>query len=291
MKILITGSKGQLGSEIRELSTNYKNLSFTFTDIEELNITNYNELNIYFQKNKFDTIINCAAYTAVDKAETDKESASLLNKNSVNFLSEFASSQNALLVHISTDYVFDGRNCKPYLETDLTNPKSFYGKSKLDGEVEVIFQSKKAMIIRTSWLYSSYGTNFVKTILKAAKEKGELKVVSDQIGTPTYARDLAKAILNILPVYNTENKFEIFNYSNEGATSWYDFAKEITEIAGIKCSISPIETKDYHTPAVRPFYSVLNKSKIKNQFNITIPYWKDSLKECIKKISEEKKKL
>ena len=289
MKILITGSKGQLGSEIGELSVHYKKFDFTFTDIDELDITNYNALTKYFKKNKFDTIINCAAFTAVDKAETEKENASLLNKIAVKYLAEFAAINNSLFVHVSTDYVFDGRSCKPYSETDITNPKSFYGKSKLDGEVEVIFQSKKAIIIRTSWLYSSYGHNFVKTILKAAKEKGELKVVSDQVGTPTYARDLAKTILDILPFYNTENKFEIFNYSNEGVTSWYDFAKEITEIANIKCSITPIESKEYPTPAMRPFYSVLNKSKIKKQFKLVIPHWKDSLKECIKKINEDKK--
>ena len=286
MKILITGSKGQLGSELRELSTYYKNLSFTFTDLEELDITNYNALNIFFEKNKFDTIINCAAYTAVDKAETDKENASHLNRNAVKYLAEFASNQNSLLVHISTDYVFDGRNCKPYLETDLTNPKSFYGKSKLDGEVEIIFQSKRAIIIRTSWLYSSYGNNFVKTILKYGKERGKLNVVFDQIGTPTYAADLAFAILEIIPQLNSKLTIDTYHFSNEGVSSWYDFAKEIVELSNMDCIINPIETKDYPLPAPRPHYSVLDKTKIKKEFHIDIPYWKDSLKKCLKLLNE-----
>jgi dTDP-4-dehydrorhamnose reductase len=285
MNILITGAKGQLGSEIKELSPLYKDLKFTFTDVEELDITNYDALGKYFSKNKFDCIINCAGFTAVDKAESEKASAILLNATAVKYLAEYSSGQNALFVHVSTDYVFDGKNCKPYVEGDMTNPKTVYGKSKLDGEVEVIFNAQKAIIFRTSWLYSSYGSNFVKTILRIAKEKGELRVIDDQVGSPTYAGDLAKAILDIVPTYKAESKSEIFNYSNEGVASWYDFAKEITEIANIKCDITPIETKDYPTPAARPLYSVLNKSKIRKQFNLVIPYWKDSLKECIKKIN------
>ncbi len=289
MNILITGAKGQLGSEIKELSPLYKNINFLFTDIEELDITDYNTLGKFFFKNKFDCIINCAGYTAVDKAESEINQAALINTTAVKYLAEYASQQNALFVHISTDYVFDGGNCKPYLESDLTNPKSVYGKTKLDGEVEVIFNSRKAIVFRTSWLYSSYGNNFVKTILKAGKEKGFLNVVSDQIGNPTYARDMAKTILDILPQYNSIEKFQIFNFSNEGVASWYDFAKEIIEIAGIKCSINPVETKDYPVVAARPLFSVLSKTKIKKQFNITIPYWKDSLKECIKKLNEQGK--
>jgi dTDP-4-dehydrorhamnose reductase len=285
MNILITGANGHLGSEIKDLSSIYKDLNFTFTDIEELDITNYQVLGKFFSKNKFECVINCAGFTAVDKAESEKAQATLINATAVKYLSEYATNQNALFVHISTDYVFDGRNCKPYLEGDLTNPKSIYGKTKLDGEVEVIFSSQKAIVFRTSWLYSSHGNNFVKTIMKVAKEKGALRVICDQIGSPTYARDLAKAILDIVPKYDAQNKFEIYNYSNEGIASWYDFAKEITEIANIKCSITPIETKDYSTAAVRPLYSVLNKSKIRNQFKLEIPHWKDSLKECIKKIN------
>ena len=285
MNILITGANGQLGSEIRELSPGYPGLHFTYTDIDELDITNRDALETFFSQNKFDCIINCAAYTAVDKAEAEKEQASLINSIAVKYLTEFASKQNSLFVHISTDYVFDGRNFKPYLEGDLTNPTSVYGETKLEGEAEVIFNSKKAIIIRTSWLYSSYGTNFVKTIIKAAKAKGSLNVVNDQVGNPTYARDLAKTILEIVPIYNSKNKYEIFNYSNEGVASWYDFAKEILEITGIKCTLTPIETKDYPTPASRPSYSILNKTKIKKQFNLNIPHWKDSLKDCLKKIN------
>ena len=288
MNILVTGANGQLGSEIRELAPLHKNLNFTFTDIDELDITQHHTLEKFFLKNKFECIINCAGFTAVDLAEKEKEKATLLNVSAVKNLAEFSSSQNALLVHISTDYVFDGRNFRPYLESDLTNPKSIYGKSKLDGEVEVIFNAQKAIIFRTSWLYSLFGHNFVKTILKLAKENDSLNIIYDQVGNPTYARDLAKAILEIVPAYKEKSKFEIFNFSNEGVASWYDFAKEIIEISGLKCALSPIETKEYPAAAVRPHYSVLNKSKIKKYFNISIPYWKDSLKECIKRIQEQK---
>lgn len=287
MNILVTGSNGQLGSEIRELAPKHTNLKFTFTDIDELDITNYQLLEKFFSKNKFEGIINCAAYTAVDLAEKEKNKAILLNVNAVKNLAEFSSSMNALFVHISTDYVFDGKNFKPYLESDLTNPKSVYGKSKLDGEIEVIFNAQKAIIFRTSWLYSSYGNNFVKTIMKLAREKESLNVIYDQIGNPTCAYDLAKTILEVIPGYNSKSKFEIFNFSNEGVASWYDFAKEIVAQAGLKCNISPIETKEYPTPAVRPHYSVLNKTKIKKHFNISIPYWKDSLNDCIEKINKQ----
>lgn len=289
MNILITGAKGQLGSEIKELAPLYKNFSFTYSDVDELDITGDDALAKFFSKNKFNCIINCAAYTAVDKAESEMEMAYKINSEAVGKLAEWAAKQKALFVHVSTDYVYDGKNFRPYLETDVTNPRSVYGKSKLDGEMEVIFNAQKAIIIRTSWLYSSFGGNFVKTIMRVAKEKGELNVVCDQVGSPTYARDLAKAILDIIPVYKSTEKFEIFNYSNEGVASWYDFAREITDIAGIKCAINPIETKSYPTPAKRPEYSVLNKSKIKSQFNLKIPYWKDSLRECIGKLTEPAK--
>lgn len=289
MNILVTGANGQLGSEIRDLAAQYKNLNLVYTDVEELDITRPENLEKFFKKNKFECIINCAAYTAVDKAEKEKEQATSLNVTAVKYLAECAASMGALFVHVSTDYVFDGRNFKPYLESDLTNPKSIYGKSKLDGEVEIIFNAQKAVIFRTSWLYSSYGHNFVKTIMRLAKEKDALTVVYDQVGNPTYARDLARTILEIIPGYKAKSKFEIYNYSNEGVTSWYDFAKEIVEIAGLKCNVIPIETKDYPTPAARPPFSVLNKAKIKKQFNIAIPYWKDSLRECIAKIQKKEK--
>ena len=287
MNILITGANGQLGNELRVIAPLYKNFNFTFTDIGELDITNYEALRKFFSKNKFQCIINAAAYTAVDKAESERKEASLLNSTAVKYLAEFSASIDSLFVHISTDYVFDGKNHKPYTEGDLTNPKSIYGKTKLEGEVEVVFSSHKAVIIRTSWLYSSFGNNFVKTIMRIAKEKPAINVVCDQIGTPTYAKDLAIAVLEIIGNYQAKNKCEVYNFANEGVASWYDFAKEITEIANIPCIVNPIETKDYPTPAARPYYSALNKTKIKNQFNITIPHWKDSLKACIKLLIEK----
>jgi len=283
--ILVTGCNGQLGSEIQQLQSNYQ-YHFLFTDIHNLDITKKEEVETFFKKNPVDVIINCAAYTAVDKAEDYQKEAALLNKTAPGLLAAIASKHNAFLIHLSTDYVYDGSNFKPYLETDTTQPTSVYGHSKLDGEIEILFNTKKAIIIRTSWLYSSFGNNFVKTILKNGKEKDELKVVFDQIGTPTYARDLAKAILDIIPQTESVRQTEIYHYSNEGACSWYDFAKEIIELCNITCKIIPVESKDYPTPVRRPHYSVLNKRKIKNQFKIEIPYWKDSLKECIEQINQ-----
>jgi len=284
--VLITGSNGQLGSEIRAIASQYKEYNFIFTDIQELDITDKKQIEKIMKSKDINCVINCAAYTAVDNAEKEIEKARLLNKTAVLNLAEATTQNKALLVHISTDYVFDGKNCKPYTETDNTNPRCIYGKSKLEGEIEVVFNASKAIIIRTSWLYSSYGNNFVKTIISKGKEKGLLNVVYDQVGTPTYANDLAHAILQIIPQFNSSNKTEIYNYSNEGAISWYDFAKAIIEINKIKCNIIPIESKCYPTPAARPFYSVLNKSKIKNDFKLQIPYWKDSLINCLSKINE-----
>ncbi len=285
MKILVTGSNGQLGREIKELSNSTKDINFIFTDIEELDITNPKDVQNFISKNKFDTIINCAAYTAVDKAETDKEKARKINAEAVYYLSKFARENNALLIHISTDFVFDGKKNTPYTEEDKPKPLSIYGKTKLEGERIALKESKKLIILRTSWLYSSYGNNFVKTIIKNAKEKKNLRVVFDQVGTPTYAKDLAKVILSLC---NTKiNTKEIFHYSNEGAISWFDFAKAICEIAKIDCEINPILTEEYKTLAKRPHYSVLNKNKIKKYLEIKIPYWKESLTECIKKIEGE----
>ena len=284
--ILVTGSNGQLGNEIRAIANQYKEYNFVFTDIQELDITDKKQIEKIMKSKDINCVINCAAYTAVDKAEDDIQKARLLNKIAVLNLAETTTQFKALLVHISTDYVFDGKNCKPYTETDNTNPRCIYGKSKLEGEIEVVFNAAKAIIIRTSWLYSSYGNNFVKTIINKGKEKGLLNVVYDQVGTPTYANDLAHAILQIIPKFNSSNKTEIYNYSNEGAISWYDFAKAIIEIEKIKCDIVPIDSKNYPTPAARPFYSVLNKSKIKKDFSLQIPYWKDSLINCLSKINE-----
>ena len=285
--ILVTGTNGQVGSEIKELSSNY-DYNFFFTVKDNLDITNEQNIKEFIEKNNINTIINCAAYTAVDIAEDDKANADLANRKAVKKLAKISKEKNIKLIHISTDYVFDGKNFKPYSEEFQTNPNSVYGKTKLDGEVEMLkINPYNSIIIRTSWVYSGYGNNFVKTMLKLGKERDELGVIFDQIGTPTYARDLAKTILDILPKIEN-NKVEIYNYSNEGVLSWYDFAKEIMRMANLNCKINPIETFQYPTPASRPHYSLLNKSKIKKDFNITIPYWKDSLDECLKKLGERK---
>ena len=284
--ILVTGSNGQLGSEIKELSNDYDH-RFFFTDRSSLDISKVNDIRAYIIKNSINTIINCAAYTAVDKAEEDKELSNSINNIAVKNIAMLSNEFNIKLIHISTDYVFNGKNFKPYNEEDNTNPNSVYGQTKLDGENEIIeYNLKNSIIIRTSWLYSSFGNNFVKTILRLGKDKDELGVIFDQIGTPTYARDLAKTILDILAKIKNK-KVEIYNYSNEGVLSWYDFSKEIMKMAKLNCKINPIETFQYPTPAVRPHYSLLNKSKIKKDFDIEIPYWKDSLKECLIIIGEK----
>lgn len=280
-KILVTGSNGQVGSEIRELSSLYEN-NYFFTGRDTLDISNYDDIDKFVAENNINIIINCAAYTAVDKAETDEINAETVNHLAVKYLAEISKKQSIKLIHISTDYVFDGKSYKPYTEEDIVSPNSIYGKTKLNGEKAMIEVSPdNSIIIRTSWVYSSFGNNFVKTMLRLGKEKDELGVIYDQVGTPTYARDLAKAILDILPNIKN-NKVEIYNYSNEGVLSWYDFAKEIMKMTKLNCLINPIETKDYPTPAKRPHYSLLNKSKIKQEFDISIPYWKDSLNTCLK---------
>ena len=287
LNILVTGSRGQLGSEIQTLSSNYK-YNFLFTNKDKLDITNKEYIKSFIEKEKIDIIVNCAAYIAVDKAEEEKELADKINHQAVKCLAERSKEKNIKLIHISTDYVFDGENFKPYIETDKTNPNSVYGHTKLNGENALKkINPKNSIIIRTSWLYSSFGENFVKTMLKLGKERDSLGVIFDQVGTPTYARDLAKSILDILPKIDNKN-VEIYNYSNEGVLSWYDFAKEIMKMAKIECDIKPIETKDYPTSALRPHYSLLNKSKIKKEFNIIIPFWKDSLDECLTIIGERK---
>ncbi len=286
--ILITGSKGQLGSEIFKLSDSYPNFNFIFTDVTELDITNENKVFAFSDKNKFDFIINCAAYTAVDKAETDIELAKKINIIGVKNLAKLSSLKNIPIIHISTDYVFDGQAFNPYKESDKTNPNSAYGNTKLLGENE-LQNIENHIIIRTSWLYSTFGNNFVKTMLRLGNERESLNVVFDQIGTPTYAENLAQAILQILKLSeNDMNAFKsgIYHYSNEGVCSWYDFAVEIMKISKTDCKIFPIETKDFPTPAKRPNYSLLNKSKIKNAFQIEIPHWTESLKKCILEINK-----
>ncbi|MFZ4414509.1 MAG: dTDP-4-dehydrorhamnose reductase, partial [Bacteroidales bacterium] len=260
--------------------------NFIYTDIEELNITDYQQIDQFFKINNIQYIINCAAYTAVDKAEQDTDLARYINANAVKYLSQIAKKNHSCMIHISTDYVFDGKHYKPYTEKDPICPTSAYGKTKAEGENEVRNHAEKGIIIRTSWLYSSFGHNFIKTILKYGKERGKLNVVFDQIGTPTYAADLAKVILDILPELASKTSIETYHFSNEGVSSWYDFAKEIVALSGFECIIHPIRTEDYPLPAPRPYYSVLDKAKIKKEFNIEIPYWKDSLQKCLKIINE-----
>lgn len=286
MKILITGSKGQLGNELRELSGDFPKFDFLYTDVDELDISDELKVDEFLAEHKPDVVINCAAYTAVDKAESDESTAYRINAGAVGILARTTSKHKALLVHVSTDYVFDGTTYLPYLETDKINPVSAYGRTKYAGEQAVEEYSTKAIILRTSWLYSAFGNNFVKTILKYGKERDQLKVVFDQIGTPTYARDLGRAILDILPLTIENKGIEVYHYSNEGVASWYDFAKAIVEISDLSCKIDPIGTEDYPLPAKRPFYSVLNKSKFREKFLLDIPYWRDSLKDCIQRLEK-----
>ena len=278
--ILVTGGNGQLGSELKELAPTYANYHFIFTDVENLDICDHKVVTNFIDKSNINTIINCAAFTAVDKAEEQFELADKINHLAVANFAQIAKDKNIQLVHISTDYVFDGTNHKPYIESDRPNPQSVYGKTKLDGELAMQqINPQNSLIIRTSWVYSKFGNNFVKTMLRLGKERDQLSVVVDQIGTPTHAADLAEAILTILPKIKNE-VVEIFHYSNEGVCSWYDFANAIFEISEIDLKVTPIESKAYPTPAERPFYSVLNKTKIKEKFDLDIPYWKDSLKSC-----------
>jgi len=266
---------------------------FYFTNSSTLDITDFQKVKEFIKTNNINTIINCAAYTAVDKAEEDEVNADKINHLAVKNLAQIAKDNNIKLIHISTDYVFDGKNYKPYNEEDITNPNGVYGTTKLAGENAMQeINPSNSIIIRTSWVYSSFGANFVKTMLRLGKERDSLGVIFDQVGTPTYARDLAKAILDIVALgcapLGASSDVQIYNYSNEGVLSWYDFAKEIMKMAKIECQVNPIETKDYKTPATRPHYSLLKKAKIKKEFGITIPYWKDSLSECLKKMGEKR---
>jgi dTDP-4-dehydrorhamnose reductase len=284
MNILVTGSNGQLGSEFRDLAPQYAQHQFFFSDQDDLDIAHSEKVLKFLKANKIECLINCAGYTSVDQAEDNKAEAIRLNATAVKQMAEATAKVGAIMIHISTDYVFEGKNFKPYTENDTASPKTTYGKSKLDGEIEMIFNAKRALVFRTSWLYSSHGNNFVKTILEKAKTEKELRVVYDQVGTPTYARDLAAGILEILPKIPSKIRAEIYNFSNEGVASWYDFAKAILEIKGIDCKVVPVLTKDFPTPAMRPHYSVLNKSRVKKDFDIEIPHWRDSLKDCLEKL-------
>ena len=286
--ILVTGANGQLGSELKDVSSRCPNDTFIFTDKDELDICNHNTVKEFIVKNNINIIINCAAYTAVDKAEEEFELSNKINHLAVKNFASIAKEYNIKLIHVSTDYVFDGRNHVPYQETDKPNPQSVYGVTKLAGENAIQeINPADTIIIRTSWVYANYGHNFVKTMLHLGNERKELGVIVDQIGTPTYARDLAKTILEILPKIQNEN-VEVYHYSNEGVCSWYDFAKAIFEIKNIKVKVNAIETFQYPTAAKRPHYSVLNKSKIKQQFQIEILNWRDSLIDCLKQLNDQK---
>jgi dTDP-4-dehydrorhamnose reductase len=282
--ILVTGAAGQLGNEMRVLSKNYSGYEFVFTDIDTLDITDYKSVKDTIDRVNPNWIINCVAFNLVDKAETDQENAFKINSLAVKYLAETIRESECRLIHVSTDYVFDGISNTPYNEDSLTNPLSVYGMSKLEGEKNAL-QYSRSMVIRTAWLYSSFGNNFVKTILRHGAEKESLNVVFDQTGTPTYAADLADAILKIISgVIRNQTAFNagIYHYSNEGVCSWYDFAKEIVTEAELKCRINPILSREYPTAAKRPFYSVLDKSKIKENYGIEIPHWRQSLKKCMR---------
>jgi dTDP-4-dehydrorhamnose reductase len=282
MNILVTGSNGQLGNEIRKISANYPAYRFFFTDVAELDITDERAVEKYFLHHKIQFVVNCAAYTAVDKAEENEFMATRINAMAVKILARMCDDYQATLIHVSTDYVYDGCACKPYSEDHYTAPASAYGRSKLAGE-EAALSTPKSVVIRTSWLYSSFGSNFVKTMLRLGKERDSLNVVFDQAGTPTYAADLAVAIIAVISQTGDRDGLQrgIFHYSNEGVCSWYDFAHEIMQLAGLTCKVNPVEAKDYPTPAARPHYSVLNKTRIKAAYGIEIPHWRDSLKKCL----------
>ena len=287
MRILVTGKNGQLGRSIYKIvnTTNGDNFSpnqFIFVGREELDLSNNNSIINYFDNHdKFDIVINCAAYTAVDKAEEEQELANQINHLAIRQLAVIAKAQQKKLIHISTDYVFDGKSGQPYLETDITNPHNVYGKTKLAGEKALQkIMPTNAIIIRTSWVYSEFGSNFVKTMLRLGKERDEISIVSDQIGSPTYATDLAEVVLKIITNKNYQNKeqlTEIYHYSNEGEISWYEFAKEIFKLAKIDCKISPIITEQYPALAQRPTNTTMNKGRIMKRFCIKINAYKTSL--------------
>ncbi len=292
MKILVTGANGQLGRSIHKIVINneLRNV-FVFVGRGELDFSQNDNIEKYFKENSFDVVVNCAAYTAVDKAESEIELTNQINHLVVRKLAEIAYQKNIKLIHISTDYVFDGTGSKPYKETDKTNPINVYGKTKLAGEKALQeAMPTNAIIIRTSWVYSEYGNNFVDTMLKLGKERDKLNVVNDQIGSPTYATDLANAILKIIENKNYQTKSpatEIYHYSNKGKVSWYEFAKEIFELADIHCTVKPITTKQYPTPAKRPKNTLMNKAKIAKTFSVGISDWKESLNTCIAILKEQ----
>lgn len=281
MVVLVTGANGQLGQSIQFIANKYPNIQFIYTDYQEMDITNLESCQTFFSKYKPQFCINTAAYTAVDKAESESEKAHLINAIGPEILAKVCKEYDTILMHISTDFIFDGTSKVPYLETDVPSPKSVYGQTKLDGELAIQKNWKKHFIVRTSWVYSQFGANFMKTMLRLASERDSLSVVNDQIGTPTNAVDLAEVLIKIINTQNltpiTQHPFGVYNFSNEGVCSWYDFAKEIFRINNISINLQPIPSSAYPTPAQRPAYSVLDKSKIKSVFGVEIKNWEESL--------------
>lgn len=284
-KILVTGANGQLGNSLRLELASDPELEVVYTDVDELDITNREAVQRFISDGKFDIIINCAAYTAVDKAEANELAAARLNTQAIGYIAETAARHKVKVIHISTDYVFSGEHYRPYRENDEPFPQTIYGRTKLEGEAVLTSFCPEAIIIRTAWLYSQFGNNFVLTMLRRAKENNELRVVADQIGTPTFAGDLASIIHTILN--NPKWLPGIYHFSNEGVASWYDFTKSIMRLSNnSRIKVTPIETREYPTPTRRPHYSVLGKKKIKQTFNVTIPYWEESLEKCLELINQ-----
>lgn len=291
MKILIIGGEGQLGNSLTKLSKNESFAQFQTTTIDQLDLSKEENIEIFFEKQSFDYVVNCTAYTAVDKAENDQVTARLINAKAIQWIGRYAKLKGAGVIHISTDYVFSGESNLPLTTKDIVNPNSVYGITKAEGEQLLMQENKNSIIIRTSWLYSEYGSNFLKTMLKLGAEKEEIKVVFDQIGTPTYASDLASAILHILKTVALDSTHfvpDVYHYSNEGVCSWYDFAQMIFKLAKVNCKIEAVRSDLFPTIAKRPAYSVMDKAKIKKQFNIAIPFWVDSLEKCLKEMNELK---
>lgn len=275
--ILVTGADGQLGHALRKLVKRYADFSFVFTDVDDLDITNAPLIQRFFELNTVDFCINAAAYTAVDKAESEMDTAFLINADAVEILAKVCAASKTKLVHISTDFVFDGEQSKPYVEADTTNPLSVYGQSKLQGEEEARRHCEKHFVVRTSWLYGRHGKNFLNTMLRLGTERETVSVVNDQVGTPTSAADLAECLMQIVSEPDAEAKYGTYHFANEGACSWYEFATAIMELAGLNCEVHPIGTEAYPTAAKRPSYSVLDKSKVKEAFGLKIPDWRESL--------------
>ena len=291
MKIVVTGANGQLGRSIRRLSVEHRELDFIFTDIDSLDIGNRDAVLAFAETHPVDFIVNCAAYTAVDKAEEEEEQCRRINTDAVAYLGEAAQHIGARILHVSTDYVFGGDSYMPYQESDPVLPTSVYGRTKLAGEKALSAVCPDAIIVRTAWLYSEYGHNFMNTMLRLGAERPEIRVVNDQIGSPTYAGDLAEAILSLLEKERQgEQNSGIYHYTNEGVCSWYDFAHSIIRIAGLPAKVIPIPTREYPTAAKRPAYSVLSKEKIKREYHWVIPHWEDSLRKCLANMNVVKEK-